>query len=180
MEALFSLMILFIIIILCIIVLFGVYLLLVSLLYKKKSKLLKFILSASLSVVTTFLIFGILAWYSFGYWNDSGWADSYRVPLEKPYHLIMIDQPNNGSIDIWDEDSKRDNPNISGIDSLNKFNNYVVGYNRQYFIFNCSSGKTGRFYTESLYRDWLDSLHIDRDIKLMSTEDYYHAYWREH
>lgn len=131
-----------------------------------------------------------------GYWNDPGFADYYRVPLEYPYQLSMVDAPYEAILDIWNDTNSVSvvNPDIYGIDSLNIVNNIVfvkldrnnIYYtngkveNKKWFILDCTTGKINYYTSEAILKTHLDSLSIDSSISLISVNDYYNEYWDEH
>lgn len=133
-----------------------------------------------------FIVYAILC-YARGV--DSGIGDDWLVPLGNGYSLIMIDNPDDGSICL-SSDTYR-GMKVDGIRKLMQVDSCIVGYavdprtqlqplamqSGRYFLFNTTSGAATYFATEASLRHAASQQGIT-SLALQSTENFYfHMRW---
>jgi len=121
------------------------------------------------------------------YWEYEGFRDYFRMPLEKPYELVMIDEIDNASIEVWKDNFDID---ISDITHYEKRGFVIFGKchkssfdgkdwhkTKRWFVFDLKSGEKSFFDTQLELFIALQKMEIE-DIQLRTVEENWHAYWK--
>ena len=165
-----------------------------------------------LSVITGIILFVSLCAMMIGqelmtagnYWKDQGAYDFFRMPLEYPYELVMLDDINDAILQTWDnsgykmlsEDIELVNfGNIWGIRHYYKQGNIVLGEfvpklydNSQqswtsppesWFVFDCNSGQAQTFKNKTSYLNKLKGLGFEEEPKLLSVRENWDNFWAD-
>ncbi len=111
---------------------------------------------------------------TFDYWGYEGAYDFWRMPLEEPYELNMIDSLDQASINIWNGSMDVE---ISNITKYDKKDHLVAGDCRSgWFLFNCTTGKVKHFTTEESLKTACAKEHFS-PIQLKSIQENWDLYW---
>ncbi len=121
------------------------------------------------------VICGVLGYWeylTYDYENYGGDFDYYRIPLDYPYQLSMIDEIDCASITVW----KNDNHSIvKGITHYHKQENIVVGKisadcfladKSAWFSFDTTTGIAIKYETEEEYHQALKELGFNEEPTL--------------
>jgi hypothetical protein len=121
------------------------------------------------------------------YWEYSGDSDYFRMPLEPPYELVMIDTLDYATIQGWQNSTER---KLSGITNYEKRGNLIFGetsanqfeseripQDNKWFIFDLSTGELNVFKVEAELIATLNNKGI-KDIKLKSVSQNWDEYWK--
>lgn len=146
---------------------------------------------AAIAVPICFLLLGLVlalldSMFVWDYWRYNGSLDNYRMPLEPPYELVMVDAIDYATIKIWQEDSSS---KINGIIHYEKRENLMFGiksdeyfpgdrteYSMSWFIFDLSNGDKVIFTSEEKLTAALRKRDIE-DINLKTVKQNWNEYW---
>ncbi len=147
---------------------------------------------AAIIIPSAFLLLGgvcvcIDSMYAWDYWRYDGFLDSFRMPLEPPYELFMMDTIDYASINIWKEDSgsqlwgithyEKRGYLIFGERSNERFEFQRTEEDREWFIFDLSNGDKSLFESEEDFIAELASRGHD-NIKLKTVLQNWNEYWK--
>lgn len=196
----------FLLIPVCFVGTFVLCLFILSFLYKKRNQKssvklqivkrillsLLFAFFAAIIIPSSFLLLGgvclcIDSMYAQDYWRYDGVQDYFRMPLEPPYELVMIDTIDYASINVWKENS---GSQLSGITHYEKRGYLIFGErsnewiesqrteeDREWFIFDLSNGDKSLFESEEYFKAELASRGHE-NIKLKTVLQNWNEYWR--
>ena len=160
--------------------------------YKRILLSLLFAILAAIVIPFSFLLLGgvclaIDSMYAWDYWRYDGVLDSFRMPLEPPYELLMIDTIDYASIRIWKGDSLNQ---LSGITHYEKRGYLIFGErsnerlefrrtekDREWFIFDLSNGDKSIFESEEDFAAELAKRGIE-NINLKTVLQNWKEYWK--
>jgi energy-coupling factor transporter transmembrane protein EcfT len=194
-------MVAFLLIPVCFVGTFIFCLVLLSFLYKSSSRKLRVIKIILLSGLLAFLAAIVIpasvvllggvcvcmdSMYAWDYWRYNGVLDSFRMPLEPPYELLMIDTIDYASIEVWKEDSTSQLSGIThyekrgylifGEISKEKFDSRRTEEDRKWFIFDLSNGDKSIFESEEDFAAELANRGVE-SIKLKTVLQNWNEYW---
>lgn len=117
------------------------------------------------------------------YWEYQGAFDFWRMPLEEPYELVMIDVTDEAAISEW-----QDGTNIvSGIRKYEKRGHLVAGYYEReffnskesgWFLFDCASGRAEKFGTEQSLTETCATRGFSPPIQMKTIHENWTLYWK--
>lgn len=119
------------------------------------------------------------------YWRYEGAFDFYRMPLEEPYELVMIDSLDKASIGRWQESESL----IWGIIRYERRANFLIGETTDesfpdrnsrptgWFIFDLTSGHLYKYRSLSELREEAPSHGIQPPFAFTSIKDNWDHYW---
>jgi len=117
------------------------------------------------------------------YWNYQGAFDYYRMPLEPPYELTMIDTLDDAAIVKW----KGDSAIIWSITKYEKRGVLIAGFREEertlgepaWFLFDCRDGAVSKFADEeSLSRACAES-GFTPPLVMRSIQENWDSYWKD-
>ncbi len=117
------------------------------------------------------------------YWEYRGAFDFYRVPLEEPYELAMVDDLDDAAIGRWKEGGHI----VSGIQMYEKRGPLVAGYRRRssgtsdkprWFLFDCVTGQTDRFESREALSEACRSRGFDPPMRMRTIRENWTLYWQ--
>ena len=124
--------------------------------------------------------------YAWDYWRFNGVLDSFRMPLEPPYELLMIDTIDYASIEMWKKDSVSQLSCIThyekrgylmfGEISNEKFEFRRTEDSREWFIFDLSNGNKNIFKSEEDFIKELETRGIE-NVNLKTVLQNWNEYW---
>jgi hypothetical protein len=118
------------------------------------------------------------------YWKSQGVWDYWRMPLEEPYQLSMVDTMNYAAITKW----KNGVHIVSGISKYEKRGKLVAGfceknqfrrYEEKWFIFDCVSGSAEEFKSEEEFLQACEIHGFSQPINMKTIEEYWDLYWED-
>lgn len=116
------------------------------------------------------------------YHNYAGGFDYYRMPLDYPYELLMIDMIDCAAISTWQED----NFLVYGITHYQKQNNIIVGKistkcfsanKTEWFLFDTETGDIVRYDTEKELESSLKVFDFDTTLNLLTIKENWNLHW---
>lgn len=148
------------------------------------------LLSAIVIPACLILLGGGLLWMDSAgpkeYWSYSGDYDYFRMPLEPPYELVMVDTIDYAAIQLWQDSSSSI---ISGITAFEKrgllmfgetsrqrFASERIPQDKEWFIFDLSTGVTILFQNEEEFIAALREKGMV-DIQLKTVLQNWNEYW---
>lgn len=169
----------------------------IPLIYKMRKKvcpigfLRKSLLSVFFGVFFVFLFLAVIAGlesiHAKDYWKYAGAYDSYRMPLEYPYELRMIDDINDARLNSWAEEDGKVSKDISGITAYYKRDNLVVGEyvsskwdswaQTSWFTFDCNTGQVEEFSRKEDYLEGIKNLGFEKEPNLLTVRENWEKYW---
>lgn len=133
------------------------------------------------------VVLGIDSMYEWDYWKANGVLDSFRMPLEPPYELLMIDTIDYASIQVWQEESSS---KIWGITHYEKRGYLMFGVtsndyyefqkspeDKEWFIFDLNNGDKIIFESEEEFLSTLKKRGIE-NIQLKTVLQNWNEYWK--
>ena len=121
------------------------------------------------------------------YWNYPGAYDWYRMPLEYPYELRMIDDINDARLDSWAKEDGTPSEDVLDIRRYYKQGNLVVGQcvsqrmdsppQTSWFTFDCSTGQAEKFIEREDYLESIRVLGFKKEPKLLTVRENWNDYW---
>jgi len=156
---------------------------------KRKTGFLRKLLVAfcfSLVFVPAMLVFGFCISYTNpdNYWEYQGAFDFWRMPLEEPYELVMIDTKDKAGISKWKENSSI----ISDIAKYEKRGQLVVGYcehrtsrseKSEWFLFDCTKGMAEDFASEQLLVEACAKKDFSPPLQMKTIRENWTSYWKD-
>ena len=137
-------------------------------------------------VIFLLTLFGAFGYYGLylpnDYYRYAGAFDSYRMPLNYPYELSMIDTIDCASIGKWQEDQLF----VTGISHYYIRDSFVVGkisdeclsfYGTMWFLFDTNTGKVTKFSTEEALHQAVEKLGFDEEPELLTVRENWDLYW---
>jgi hypothetical protein len=128
---------------------------------------------------------GFLIFLSFkdenNYWAYEGAFDFWRMPLEEPYELVMIDTLDHAGIGKWKENSFI----IHGITEYEKRGPLLAGYysdhfhpeTKGWFLFDCRTGNLERFPTETQFSAACAEQGFTNPVRMRTIQENWDLYW---
>lgn len=117
------------------------------------------------------------------YWKSQGAWDYWRMPLEEPYELVMIDTKDTASINIWENPESL----VWGISKYERKGDVMYGeisrgpFHRdeppKYFSFNLKTGQVDKIESLELFTKKLSVYDIS-EINLKSIRENWSEYWK--
>jgi hypothetical protein len=155
----------------------------------KKAGCLKKILAAFLfTVVFVPTIIGLGLWLSYkdqnNFWEYQGAFDFWRMPLEEPYQLVMIDTIEQAGISKWQDGSSI----INGIAKYEKRGSLIAGYCERktfkpekagWLLFDCVTGKAEFFASEQLLTETCEKRGFSPPIQMKTIRENWILYWQD-
>ncbi len=146
------------------------------------------IFGAFLFILFWVVVFAVELHASKDYWNYKGAYDWYRMPLEYPYELTMIDRLDNASVDIWADSGVRKEVELDPIRKVCKYEGMLVGttsyFHREigredtsWFILDLGTGSVEEFSSEGEFHDRLAERGISVPPNLVTLSEYWDSYW---
>lgn len=121
------------------------------------------------------------------YWKANGVLDSYRMPLEPPYELLMFDTIDYASIRVWKKESSSKLSGIThyekrgylifGETSKERFESQRTPQDKGWFIFDLSNGDKIIFESEGEFLLALKQREIE-NVKLKTVLQNWNEYWK--
>ena len=138
----------------------------------------------TLAIVGGVCISGVILTFarSDDYWNYQGAFDYWRMPLEPPYELSMLNSLDEASISTWKSNSCL----IAGITQYEKKGKYLAGCNSDplvhpemlgYFIFNCQTGELKKYADERNFSSACHEIGYVIPVPLKSVQKNWDVYW---
>ena len=118
------------------------------------------------------------------YWNSQGAGDYWRMPLEEPYELSMVETKNHAAIAKW----KKGGNIVSGISKYEKRGTLVAGfceknqfrhYEKKWFIFNCASGSKEEFESEEEFLQDCETHGFSQPVNMKTIKENWTLYWKD-
>lgn len=118
------------------------------------------------------------------YWKSQGAWDYWRMPLEEPYELSMIDTMDDASISKW----KNGGSIVWGISKYEKRGKLVAGYcekkrfrgnKNKWFIFDCGSGSIEEFKSEEEFLRACESSGFSQPVNMKTIKQNWILYWND-
>ncbi|MEN6335537.1 MAG: hypothetical protein ABFE01_14905 [Phycisphaerales bacterium] len=119
------------------------------------------------------------------YWNYRGAFDYWRMPLEPPYELVMIDVPDDASIQKWDNS---DGPAIIwDIVKYEKRGSLIAGFCEDdrglrqpaWFLFDCQTGTVSTFVDEQSLNNACTQDGFPLPLAMRSIRENWDSYWKD-
>jgi hypothetical protein len=133
--------------------------------------------------LTVYLINSAIEHDQSSYWNSRGIWDVSRMPLEKPYELIMIAGFDSASISPWKEDTVL----VGSITKYEKRDYWIIGEledgwgyqpkGKNWFIFDCATGKAEEFSSENDFLKSCSSKGLSAPFYFRSIKENWDTYW---
>ncbi len=123
------------------------------------------------------------------FWSNAGEFDFYRMPLDYPYELTMVDVRDKASIGIWSHASNAPSikQDIHGIRRYLKQGPILVGEeddsrfggttNRNWFWFDCVSGNGMIFTNRQEYITAIGPFGFTNEPSLKTVEENWDEFW---
>ncbi|MHC4704124.1 MAG: hypothetical protein ACYTFQ_26485 [Planctomycetota bacterium] len=151
----------------------------------------KSLLSLFFAVLFIFLFLATIACLELrlakDYWKYPGAYDWYRMPLEYPYELHMIDDINDAGLRSWAEEDGTLSEDISGIRRYHKQGNLVFGQyvsrridrppHTSWFTFDCNTGHVEKFLEKEDYLESIRMLGFEKEPNLLTVRENWEKYW---
>jgi len=124
----------------------------------------------------------IVAVRSNNYWEYDGCGDFWRMPLEPPYQLEMINSLDEASIGEW----KSNKWHLGGVTQYVKQGNIVAGRFSNsfgektmsgFFLFDCKTGRLERFDEEKAFNSACADWGLPQPVTLKSVKENWGLYW---
>jgi hypothetical protein len=118
------------------------------------------------------------------YWNYRGAFDYFRMPLEPPYELVMLDTLDDAAICKWQDGAaivwgitryEKHGPLIAGFCERR----HVVPYEHAWFLFDCRSGVLSKFTDAESFSTACRRLGFTPLLAMRSIRENWNAYWRD-
>lgn len=145
--------------------------------------------SILVGVGTFFLVIvGVWGYWIYGttdYYGYGGDFDYYRIPLDYPYEISMIDTTDCGDITKWQEDRII----LGGITQYHKQDNIIIGkissecffsHKSEWFSFDTSTGKAVLYASEKEYEQAIKELGFSKVPELLMLDDNARLYWKSY
>jgi hypothetical protein len=142
-------------------------------------KMMKFRLLTFLALWT---VFGIaFLFYHFSYWQDSGFGDSYKIPIGNNYQVSNID-----GVSTYFEDSKSGGGRQAFLTNFSIANNKLCanfqGFNSTdckdcFIVFDTETSKMYEFYSTHEYETFARENHLPLPDSFREFMDNYNDYW---
>jgi len=120
------------------------------------------------------------------YWSSQGSYDTYRMPLEYPYELFMIDEIRAAEIRTWPGSGDMEWIGIRDICWVCKKENLLLGLTSHetgegyiWFVFDCASGKIEKFSTQDEYLRRVAELGFTEEPKLIPLPEFWDSFWAD-
>jgi len=117
------------------------------------------------------------------YWKSQGAWDYWRMPLEEPYELVMIDLMDTASIGKWKDESSI----VSDIIEYEKRGSVLAGHCRDihfgsntehWFLFDCSTGHNDNYTSKEAFETACQQKGLCMPLAMKSIQDNWDQYWR--
>ena len=118
------------------------------------------------------------------YWEYRGAFDFWRMPLEEPYELVMIDEVDYASISKW----QNSRCIVSGIRRYEKRGPLIAGYRESrssgsedagWFLFDCDTGHAEVFDAKQEFIDVCEKRGFSEPIRMRSIPQNWESYWKD-
>jgi hypothetical protein len=117
------------------------------------------------------------------YWNHEGAFDYYRMPLEPPYQLSMIDTLDDAGISKWKEGSQI----VWNITKYEKRGPLIAGFREEertsrepaWFLFDCSDGAVSKFADEESLSRACAERGFTPPLAMRSIKENWDSYWKD-
>ncbi len=147
-----------------------------------------FIGSLAVALVILATSYGIYVFGPRDYWSYQGAYDWWRMPLEYPYQLKMIDGLDEASVSIWADSGVRKEFDLRGIRKVRKYEGMLVGTTSEFcreigsqitiwFILDLGTGSVERFSSEDEFHGRLAERGISVPPNLVTLSEYWDSYW---
>jgi len=118
------------------------------------------------------------------YWEYEGAWDFYRMPLEEPYELVMIDTMDSASINKWKEGSTI----VGDIVEYEKRGALIAGHcqhtsysfytkDKPWFVFDCATGQVDTYASKEAFEDACTQKGFSLPLDMKSIRENWNAYW---
>ncbi|OGV61497.1 MAG: hypothetical protein A2283_12745 [Lentisphaerae bacterium RIFOXYA12_FULL_48_11] len=116
------------------------------------------------------------------YWESQGAWDFWRMPLEEPYELVMIDTMDQVGISKWKDGSYI----VYGIQKYEKRGQLVLGYyerkpfnpdEKGWFLFDCATGKAEEYESEQALEKISAKRGFSPPIQMKTISENWSLYW---
>ena len=118
------------------------------------------------------------------FWEYKGAFDFWRMPLEEPYQLVIIDTMEQAGISKWQDGSYI----VYGILKYEKRGQLVAGYCERrtfkpektgWFLFDCVTGKAVDFGSEQLFVEACEKRGFSPPIQMKTIPENWTLYWKD-
>ncbi|MHC4585076.1 MAG: hypothetical protein ACYS3N_11130 [Planctomycetota bacterium] len=118
------------------------------------------------------------------YWKSKGAWDYWRMPLEEPYELSMVDTMDDASIGKW----KNGRSIVWGISKYEKRGTLVAGFcekkqfrgkQNKWFIFDCTSGSIEEFKSEEEFHQACETHGFSQPVNMKTIKENWALYWKD-
>lgn len=118
------------------------------------------------------------------FYRYAGDFDYYRIPLDYPYELSMIDSMDCAAISKW----KSDETIISGITHYYRNGNVVIGRTSdacfiqsqsEWFLFDTRTGKLSQYENSNEFDQAIQEIGFDRKPNLRTVQENWNLYWNK-
>ncbi|UCG46978.1 MAG: hypothetical protein JSU94_15945 [Phycisphaerales bacterium] len=121
------------------------------------------------------------------YWNYQGAYDWYRMPLEYPYELRMIDSIDNAYLASFSAEAGVASKDISRIRRYYKEGFLVLGQcddscraepcRPSWFIFACNTGQVETFSKKEEYLQRIEKYGFEKEPELLTVKENWGSFW---
>jgi len=110
------------------------------------------------------------------YWKSKGGWECWRMPLEEPYELCMIENMNSGFIGKW----QNPGPIIHDIANYEKRGSMIAGCKTEpgWFFFDCKTGVLKTFESREQLRKTRQKAGFEPPLKMKSVRKNWYEYWK--
>ena len=118
------------------------------------------------------------------YWNSKGAWDYWRMPLEEPYQLSMVDTLDNAAIGRW----KKGGSIVWGISKYEKRGILLAGCceknqfsqnENKWFIFDCASGSAEEFESKEEFLQACETHGFSQPLNMKTIKENWALYWKD-
>lgn len=118
------------------------------------------------------------------YWNSQGAWDYWRMPLEEPYELSMVDTLDHAAIRRW----KKGGSIVWGISKYEKRGTLVAGRceknqfglnENRWFVFDCASGSIEEFKSSEEFLQACENYGFSQPINMKTIKENWSLYWND-
>lgn len=142
-----------------------------------KKVALTLVISFIICFLTAITLFIGAVFHSNNYWEFQGYYDSYRIPLEYPYQLSMIDVIDNARLSEWKQPNSG-NYDVTGIKKIFKQDYLVMGqYEAGFFILDCQAKQILTFNDHAEYTQALQKIGFPEEPKLIDLKVFWDNFW---
>jgi len=118
------------------------------------------------------------------YLNSKGAWDYWRMPLEEPYELSMVDTIDDAAITRW----KNGGHIVSGISEYERRGTLIAGRcsknhlnpnQNKWFIFDCASGSVEKFESEEEFLQAFKNRGFSQPVEMKTIKENWALYWND-